>query len=55
MATISKEAIQWMQDQSEEMESLIAELEEELESALEENAALKLHNQQLMSDRSLAV
>jgi len=55
MPTISKSAIQWIQDQNEEKESLITELEEELEAALEENAALRLEITRLMSDRSLAI
>ena len=55
MATISKAAIQWMEDQAEEKESLIVELEEELELALEENANLRLEITRIMTDRSLAV
>ena len=41
MPTISKEAVQWMQDECEFKDSRIDELEEELEATLEENAALK--------------
>ena len=52
MPTITRAAIQWMQDESESKDEQIAELEEELEAALEENRALRLENAQLMSDRS---
>ena len=55
MATISKEAIQWMQDKSESDEEVIAQLEEELTEALEENASLKAQLQLMMADRSVAV
>ncbi len=41
MATISRKAIQWMQDEVEYKDSRIDELEEELEAALEDNAALR--------------
>ena len=41
MPTISKEAIEWMQDEAEGKDAIIADLEEELEAALEEVAALK--------------
>ncbi len=40
MPTITKAAIVWMQDEAEYKDSRIDELEEELEAALEENAAL---------------
>jgi regulator of replication initiation timing len=52
MATISREAIEWMQDELESKTSQIDELEEELAEALEENKALRLQITQLMSDRS---
>ena len=55
MTTISKEAIQWMQDEAESKDAQIAELEEELELALEENQELRSHLTRLMSDRTLAV
>ena len=54
MPTITRSAIQWMEDQAEEKDSLIVELEEELEAALEENLALRLEITRLMSDRSFA-
>ena len=41
MPTISRKAIQWMQDEVEAKDSLIDELEEELEAALEDNMALR--------------
>ncbi len=53
MPTITRSAIEWMQDQSEAKDARIDDLEEELELALEENAALKLEITRLMSDRSL--
>lgn len=52
MATISREAIQWMQDEMEAISAQRDELEEELAEALEENKALRLQITQLMSDRS---
>ncbi len=53
MPTITRSAIEWMQDQSEAKDARIDDLEEELELALEENAAIKLEITRLMSDRSL--
>ena len=53
MPTISRKAIEWMQEQSEVKDLRIDELEEELELALEENQNIKLQLTQLMSDRSL--
>ena len=55
MPTITLEAIQWMEDQSESKDALIDDLEEELESALEENSSLRLQITRLMSDRSVTV
>ena len=55
MPTITRTALQYIEDQLEAKDSIISDLEEELEAALEENAALKLENMRLMSDRSLAV
>ena len=55
MPTITKEAIEWMQDEHDSKDEIIAELEEELIEALEENAALKIEIQRLMTDRSMAV
>ena len=55
MPTITKEAIEWMQDKSESDEEIIAQLEEELTLALEENLELKAHISRLMADRSMVV
>ena len=55
MPTITLEAIQWMEDQSESKDALITDLEEELEAALEQVAALKLEITRLMMDRSVSV
>ena len=55
MATISKRAIQWMEDELESANAQIDELEDELAAALEENARLRVEITRLMSDRSLAV
>ena len=55
MPTITRSAIEWMQEQSEVKDARIDELEEELEAALEERDQLRLQVIQLMSDRSLAV
>lgn len=52
MATISKSALQWIQDEHESLQVQVDNLEEELELALEENAALRLEITRLMSDRS---
>ena len=52
MPTITVEAIQWMQEEMESVTSERDEVQEELELALEENAALRLENQVLRSDRS---
>ena len=53
MPTITRSAIQWMQDQLESKEEQISELEEELSEALEELEAAKIHILRLISDRSL--
>ena len=53
MATITREALEWVQDQLESLQSQVDELEDELSDTLEENAALKLQITRLMSDRSL--
>jgi len=55
MATITRDAIEWVKDELESRDEVISELEDELIAALEENAALKLHITQLMTDRSVAV
>ena len=55
MPTISREAIEWMQDELESKSSQIDELEEELAEALEENKLLRAQVSQMMSDRSLVV
>ena len=53
MATITREALEWVQDQLENLQSQVDELEEELSAALEENSNLKIQITRLMSDRSL--
>ena len=55
MTIITKDALEWVQDELEVRDAVISDLEEELEAALEENAALKIQLSRLMSDRSLAV
>ena len=62
MPTITRSALQYIEDQLEERDAQIDELEEELAQALEENAekeelisALRATIQRLMTDRSLAV
>ena len=55
MPTITRAAIQWMQDELEAKEAQIDELEIELEASMDENQALRLRIQQLMTDRSLVV
>ena len=62
MPTITRSAVQYIEDQLEERDAQIDELEEELAQALEENAekeelisALRATIQRLMTDRSLAV
>ena len=41
MSTITKEALEWIQDELESKDEVITQLEEELISALEENVSLK--------------
>ena len=41
MSTITKEALEWIQDELESKDEVITQLEEELIDALEENVALK--------------
>ena len=55
MATVSLRTLQWIQDEVESKDAIISDLEEELESALEENLELKAHITRLMTDRSLSV
>lgn len=55
MPTISRSAIQYMQDEYESLNAQVDELEDELSDALEENAALRLEITRLMTDRSVAV
>ncbi len=69
MATISKEAIQWMQDELETKDAIIDSLEDDLSDSMEENVSLRAENAdqaahirgleaqiaQMMSDRSMAV
>ena len=62
MATITKAALHYMQDEHEALLAERDELEEELAAALEEvkqlkeeNDSLKAQNQLMMADRSVAV
>ena len=55
MPTITRSALQYIEDQLEERDAQIDELEEELAQALEENLELRLHISRLMADRSFAV
>ncbi len=55
MATISKEALQWMQDELESKDAQIDSLEEELSAALEDCASYKAQIARLMSDRSTVI
>ncbi len=62
MATISKEALQWMQDELESKDALIDSLEEELSAALEDRetdkqliASQEAQITRLMSDRSTVI
>jgi len=41
MPTITRKALEWIQDEVESKDAIIDTLEEELEAALEDNAALK--------------
>ena len=47
MSTITKEALEWIQDQLESKDEINAQLEEELISALEENVILRAENLRL--------
>jgi regulator of replication initiation timing len=62
MPTITREAIEWMQDQLEsvteqrdQLEEELVEALEELEVAQEENGILRARLNQLMSDRTVSV
>ena len=55
MATISRAALQWLEDERDSDKETIAQLEEELMEAMEENLELKTYISRLMADRSLAV
>jgi len=55
MPTITKAAIQYIQDELEEVTGQRDELEDELIAALEENANLKLEIQRLRADREMVV
>ena len=55
MPTITKAALHYIEDENEAKDARIDDLEEELEAALEENAALRARLQIMMSDRSMAV
>lgn len=55
MPTISREAIEWLQDELESLTAERDELEDELEATLEENKLLRAQVSQMMSDRSLVV
>lgn len=52
MPTITRTALQYIEDELEAKSAQIDELEEELAEALEENKTLRLQVTQLMSDRS---
>ena len=47
MSTITKEALEWIQDELESKDEIITQLEEELIDALEENLALRAANSRL--------
>ena len=55
MPTITRTALQYIEDQLESKDEIITDLEEELEAALEEVEALRIQVTRLMTDRSLAV
>ena len=55
MPIISREALQWCQDEIESLTEQRDQLEEELIEALEENASLKAQVSRMMADRSLSV
>ena len=55
MTTITKGALEYIKDEVERLQSEVDDLEEELEKALDENAAMRVEITRLMSDRSLAV
>ena len=55
MPTITRTALQYIEDQLEAKDARIDDLEEELEAALEENLELKAHISRLIADRSMAV
>lgn len=55
MPTITRAAIQWMQDELEAVTEQRDELEQELENALEENQSLRAQVNRLMADRTVNV
>ena len=55
MPTITRAALQYIEDQLEERDAQIDELEEELAEALDEVASLRARIQLMMADRSVAV
>ena len=55
MPVITREALEWLQEELESVTSQRDELEDELAEALEERDALKAQIQRMMADRSVAV
>ena len=55
MPTITRSALQWLQDELESLVEQRDQLEDELSEALEENASLKAQLNGVMSDRSAEV
>ena len=55
MPVITREALEWLQEELDTVTSQRDELEEELAEALEENASLKAQIQRMMADRSVSV
>ena len=47
MSTITKEALEWIQDELESKDEIITQLEEELMLALDENVVLRAENLRL--------
>ena len=55
MPTITRSALQWLQDELESLTEQRDQLEDELSEALEENASLKAQLNRVMADRSAEV
>ena len=49
MTTITKEALEWIQDEMESKDAIISDLEDELESALEDVSTLKAQLARMMA------